>query len=81
MFDDMHRTIPLCMVVLAVPAGLAAAHQVDLGDPRFAQLYTADDFALDPTDPRFKARTFTWSDGAMRIGCICLQLAAGVELR
>lgn len=35
--------------------GPAASHKVDLADPRFVQLYTADDFALDPTDPRFKA--------------------------
>lgn len=42
------------MMVVIVPAGLANSHQVDLADPRFAQLYTADDFALDPTDPRFK---------------------------
>ena len=48
------------VMVLAVPAGLAATHQVDLGDARFAQLYTADDFALDPTDPRFKACTSTF---------------------
>ena len=42
-----------------LPAGLAASHHVDLADPRFAQLYTADEFALDPTDPRFKARATT----------------------
>lgn len=64
------------VMVLAVPAGLATTHQVDLGDARFAQLYTADDFALDPTDPRFKACTSIWSDRAMRTGCTCWQPAA-----
>jgi NUC153 domain len=44
----------MMVVVVRMPAGLATSHQVDLADPRFAQLYTADDFALDPTDPRFK---------------------------
>lgn len=33
----------------------ADGHKVDLADARFSQLYTADDFALDPTDPRYKA--------------------------
>ncbi len=36
-------------------ADAADGHKVDLADARFSQLYTADDFALDPTDPRYKA--------------------------
>lgn len=28
---------------------------MDVGDSRFAALYTSPEFALDPTDPRFKA--------------------------
>jgi hypothetical protein len=28
---------------------------VDIGDQRFEALFTSPDYALDPTDPRFKA--------------------------
>lgn len=52
----MFLSRPLVTTAPLVPAGLAASHKVDVADPRFAQLYTADEFALDPTDPRFKAR-------------------------
>ena len=55
-------------MVVRVPAGLATRHQVDLADPRFVQLYTADDFALDPTDPRFKVRVATCSRHRLRMG-------------
>lgn len=52
---------------------------MDLADPRFVQLYTADDFALDPTDPRFKASSaFAGMHAEMTAAC---SLKAGfVEL-
>ena len=40
----------------------AGDFQVNLNDPRFARLFTSHDFALDPTDPRFKTQ-----DGAAAI--------------
>jgi len=38
-----------------VGAAAGPGFKVDIGDQRFEALFTSPDFALDPTDPRFKA--------------------------
>ncbi len=42
------------MPLTGAAPGAGVLFQADLADPRFSGLFKSQDFAIDPTDPRFK---------------------------